>query len=285
MPVREALLGFHVSIAGSIDLAVDRALQADCTAFQLFTRNPRSWKYKALDEEEARTFAEKRAKAGFKKVVVHMPYLPNLASPDRSVARKSRASLSAEVERCGRLGVDYIVAHVGTHMGKGSMVGVRNVAEACNEALEANENSVMVLLENTAGQKNAVGASFEEIRMMLDGVRKSERVGVCMDTCHLFAAGFDISVPSGVEETLALFGETVGMDRLKVVHLNDSKGPLGGNLDRHDHIGMGRIGESGFRALLHYPGITRLPMLMETPQDDRRSDADEIAYVRALIAG
>jgi deoxyribonuclease-4 len=282
--VREALVGFHVSIAGSIDLAVDRALQADCTAFQLFTRNPRSWKYKALDEQEVRTFAEKRAKAGFKKVVAHMPYLPNLASSDRSVVRKSRASLSAEVERCGRLGVDYIVAHVGTHMGKGSLVGVRNVAEACNEALEANENSVMVLLENTAGQKNAVGASFEEIRMMLDGVRKSERVGVCMDTCHLFAAGFDISVPSGVEETLALFGETVGLDRLKVVHLNDSKGPLGGNLDRHDHIGMGRIGESGFRALLHHSGITRLPMLMETPQDDRRSDADEIAYVRALIA-
>jgi len=214
-----------------------------------------------------------------------MPYLPNLASSVTPVVKKSRASLAAEVDRCGRLGVDYVVAHIGSHMGKGSMVGVRNVAEACNEALDANPNTTSLLIENMAGQKNCVGARFEELRMILDGVRQSERMGVCLDTCHAFAAGFDLSTPAGVEETLGLFDATVGLDRIKVVHLNDSKGPRGSNLDRHDHIGMGRIGEKGFRALLRHQSIARLPLLMETPQDERRTDADELAYVRALIAG
>jgi deoxyribonuclease-4 len=285
LPVREPLIGFHVSISGSIDMAVDRALEAKCTAFQLFTRNPRRWDYKPLGEEEVRTFAEKRARAGFKRVVAHMPYLPNLASPADGIIKKSRASLSAEVDRCGRLGVDYVVAHIGSHMGKGSMVGVRNVVEACNEALDANPNSTSVLIENTAGQKNSVGARFEELRMILDGVTQSERAGVCFDTCHAFAAGFDLSTPEGVDEMLGIFDDTVGLKNLKVVHLNDSKGFRGSNLDRHDHIGMGRIGERGFRAFLSQPAITRLPLLMETPQDDRRSDEDELAYVRALIAG
>jgi deoxyribonuclease IV len=281
--LREPLIGFHVSIAGSIDMAVDRALEANCTAFQLFTRNPRGWKFRPLGDEETRAFADKRSRAGFKRVVVHMPYLPNLASPVKSVIKQSRASLTAEVGRCGELGVDYVVAHIGSHMGKGSLVGVKNVIEACNEALDANPNSTSVLIENTAGQKNSVGARFEELRMILDGVSQTERIGVCLDTCHVFAAGFDISTPAGVDGMLALFDSAVGLGRLKVIHLNDSKGVLGSNLDRHEHIGMGRIGERGFRALLGHDRIAQLPLLMETPQDERRSEVEELAYVRALI--
>ncbi|MDA4112578.1 MAG: deoxyribonuclease IV [Thaumarchaeota archaeon] len=283
--MREPLIGFHVSIAGSIDMAVDRALEADCTAFQLFTRNPRGWKFNPLRDEEIRAFNDKRSRAGFKRVVVHMPYLPNLASPIASVIKQSRASLTAEVGRCGALGVDYVVAHIGSHMGKGSLVGVRNVIDACNEALDSNPNSTSILIENTAGQKNSVGARFEELRMILDGVNQAGRIGVCLDTCHAFAAGFDISTPTGVDEMLALFESNVGLRRLKVVHLNDSKGVLGSNLDRHEHIGMGRIGEKGFRALLRHDRIAQLPLLMETPQDERRSDAEELVYVRALITG
>ena len=285
MYLREPLIGFHVSIAGSIDMAVDRALEANCTAFQLFTRNPRGWKFRPLGDEETRAFADKRSRAGFKRVVVHMPYLPNLASPVKSVIKQSRASLTAEVGRCGELGVDYVVAHIGSHMGKGSLVGVKNVIDACNEALDANPNSTSVLIENTAGQKNSVGARFEELRMILDGVSQTERIGVCLDTCHVFAAGFDISTPAGVEGMLGLFDSAVGLGRLKVVHLNDSKGLLGSNLDRHEHIGMGRIGEKGFRALLGHDRIAQLPLLMETPQDERRTDAEELSYVRALIRG
>jgi deoxyribonuclease-4 len=274
-----------MSIKGSIDLAVDRALEAGCTAFQLFTRNPRSWRYGPLREEETLAFVEKRKRSGLRRVVVHMPYLPNLASADRGVAKKSRDSLADELDRSGRLGVDYVVAHIGSHMGKGSMVGVRSVIDACNHALDANPNQTVLLLENTAGQKNSVGARFEELRMILDGVRQQKRIGICLDTCHTYASGFDISTPLGVSEMLELFNLTIGLQRLKVVHLNDSKGPLGANLDRHEHIGMGRIGEKGFRALLSHHVITKLPLLMETPQDERRTDADEIAFVRSLISG
>ena len=157
MSVREPLIGFHVSIAGSIDLAVDRALQANCTAFQLFTRNPRSWKYSPLGDEEARAFAEKRTRAGFKRVVVHMPYLPNLASPEKSVIKKSRESLTAEVDRCGKLGVDYLVAHIGSHIGE----GLARRGEARRRGLQRGagrqQNPISILLENTAGQKNSVG--------------------------------------------------------------------------------------------------------------------------------
>ena len=276
-------LGFHVSISGSLDLSVDRALEAGCTTFQIFTRNPRGWNFKPLDESETAAFVEKRKKAGFKTVVVHMPYLPNLAASEKLYVKKSRASLREEVSRCGKLGVEYLVAHIGSHMGKGSMVGVRNVADACNEALDANPNATTILIENMAGQKNCVGARFEELRLILDGVNQKDRVGVCFDTCHAFAAGFDLSTRDGVEGTLELFDSTVGLSNMKVVHLNDSKGPLGGNLDRHDHVGMGRIGEAGFKAFLHYGKVSSLPLLMEVPQDERRSDADELAFVRRLV--
>lgn len=266
-----------------MDQSVDRALELGCTTFQIFTRNPRGWNYKALDDSEAAAFCEKRKKAGFKNVVVHMPYLPNLASSDKLYQKKSRASLREEVSRCGKLGVNYVVAHIGSHMGKGAMVGIRNVSDACNEALDSNPNDVTLLVENMAGQKNCVGARFEELRMILDGVTQRDRIGVCFDTCHAFAAGFDLSTKEGVERAMALFESTVGLKRLKVVHLNDSKGPLGGNLDRHEHVGMGRIGPEGFRSLLHHDHISELPLLMEVPQDEKRSDADEIAYLRRLI--
>jgi deoxyribonuclease-4 len=281
--MKEPQLGFHISISGSIDLSVDRALEVGCTTFQIFTRNPLGWNFKPLDESEAALFAEKRKKAGFKRVVVHMPYLPNLATSEKLYVKKSRASLREEVSRCGKLGVDYVVAHIGSHMGKGSAIGVRNVAEACNEALDANPNDTTILIENMAGQKNCVGARFEELRSILDGVNQKERVGVCFDTCHAFAAGFDLSTKKGVESTLELFDSVVGLKNLKLVHLNDSKGPLGGNLDRHDHVGMGKIGVAGFRAFVHYEHISSLPMLMEVPHDERRSDADELALVRRLI--
>jgi deoxyribonuclease-4 len=266
-----------------MDQSVDRALELGCTTFQIFTRNPRGWNYSALDDAEAAAFSEKRKKSGFRNVVVHMPYLPNLSASDKLYQKKSRASLREEVSRCGKLGVDYVVAHIGSHMGKGTMVGIKNVSEACNEALDANPNGVTLLVENMAGQKNCVGARFEELRMILDGVTQKDRIGVCFDTCHAYAAGFDLSSREGVGRTMELFDSTVGLKNLKVVHLNDSKGMLGGNLDRHEHVGMGRIGPEGLKAFLHHDHISKLPLLMEVPQDEKRTDADEIAYVRRLI--
>ena len=277
------LLGFHVSISGGIDQSVDRALVIGCTTFQIFTRNPRGWAFKPLDEEEAGLFREKRRKAGYRMVVAHMPYLPNLATSVRAYQKKSRASLREEVARCSTLGIDYLVAHIGSHMGKGTMQGVRNVVEACNEALDASPGTTTLLIETMAGQKNSVGSRFEELRLILDGVKDSRRMGVCVDTCHVFASGFDLSNAPAVERTMGLFADIVGKERLRVVHLNDSKGSLGSGLDRHEHIGMGHIGEKGFRAFLRYDGIARLPILMETPVDARRKDEENMRLVRRLL--
>ncbi|TLY11004.1 MAG: deoxyribonuclease IV [Thaumarchaeota archaeon] len=281
---KELLIGFHVSIKDSLSSAFDGATELGCTTFQIFTRNPRGWKFRPLDEEEVSSFLERRRQTSFKYVVAHMPYLPNLATPVKALMRKSRSSLGEEVKRCDSLGIDYLVAHIGSHMGKGTMVGVRNVAEACDEALEESTGKTVLLLENMAGQKNCVGARFEELSLILDLVKKRKRVGVCLDTCHLLAAGFDMTSKEAVERTMSLFDELVGLKEIRVVHLNDSKGPLGGALDRHEHIGLGQIGREGFRAFLHHDSVTDLPLLMETPVDDRRRDAQNLQTVKRLAA-
>jgi deoxyribonuclease-4 len=278
------LLGFHVSISGSIDLAVDRSLEMGCTTFQIFTRNPRGWAFKPLEDEQARLFREKRRKAGFERVVAHMPYLPNLAASIKPYQKKSRASLKAEVARCSLLEIDYLVAHIGSHMGRGTMEGVRNVIGACNEALEANPGRTVLLIETMAGQNHSVGSRFEELRLILDGVKESDRIGVCFDTCHVFAAGFDLSSKPAVERTMGLFGDIVGKERLKVVHLNDSVGPLGSGLDRHEYVGKGQIGERGFRAFLRYGDVARLPIVMEVPVEDKTEYEENLKLARRLIA-
>ena len=278
------MVGFHVSISGTIDLSVDRALEMGCTTFQIFTRNPRQWAYKPLVEEQVALFVGKRKKAGFAKVVAHMPYLPNLAAEIKTYQKLSRASLDAEVLRCDELGIDYLVAHIGSHMGGGTMAGVRNVVAACNEALEASSGKTVLLVETMAGQSNSVGSRFEELRMILDGVKDSERMGVCLDTCHVFAAGFDLSSKPAVEMTMGLFDDIVGKDRLKVVHLNDSMGAMGSRLDRHEYVGMGKIGEKGFRAFLRYGNVPKLPVIMEVPVDEKTQYEENLKRARRLAA-
>jgi deoxyribonuclease IV len=277
------MVGLHVSIAGSLDLAFDRAKEVGANTFQIFSRNPNQWKFNPIPEETAALFREKRRESEFGKVVDHMPYLPNLASPLKSTMRISRYSLAEEVKRCDQLGIEYLVVHLGSHLGKGTAAGVANVAGACDEALAGSRGKSMILLENMAGQKNCVGARFEEIRGILDRAKEEKRVGVCLDSCHLFAAGFDLSNEEGVDRTMGLFDEIVGYDRLKVLHLNDSKGPLGSRLDRHENIGEGKIGRKGMRALLHYKGITERPVVMETPYEDVRGMKESVKVARALL--
>ena len=277
------MVGLHISGAGSIDMAFDRALELGATTFQVFTRNPNQWKFKPLDESAAAAFREKRKVSGFGRVVDHMPYLPNLASPEKATKKISRYTLDEELKRCDALGIDYLVIHLGSHLGKGSAVGIANIAEACNEAIGQSGGESTILLENMAGQKNCVGARFEELRGILDKVTVDRRVGVCLDSCHLYAAGFDLVGEEAVTNTLGLFSQIVGMDRLKVIHLNDSKGVLGSRLDRHENIGKGKIGRRGIRALLHYPGISERPLIMETPHADIRAMKQSIRLVRTLL--
>ena len=277
------MVGLHVSIAGSPDLAFDRAQELGATTFQIFTRNPNQWRFKPLAEETVALFREKRTKSGFRRIVDHMPYLPNLASPERSTMKISRYTLDEETKRCDSLGVDYLVVHLGSHLGKGTAVGMRNIAEACNEAIAGSGGDTIILLENMAGQKNCVGARFEEIRGILDKVKAPSRVGVCLDSCHAYAAGFDFRNEEAVSVTMGLFDEIIGFDRLRVVHLNDSKGPLGSRLDRHENIGGGKIGRKGMKAFLRYPGVSERPLIMETPYEDIRTMAKSIKLVRTLM--
>ena len=276
-------LGFHVSIEGGIDKAVDRALELRCDTFQIFTRNPRSWAYRALREGEAEAFREKRGMAGIDPVFGHMPYILNLASPSEEIYRRSVGSLSAELGRCSALGVPMLVTHVGSHMGSGLEKGIERVVGALNLTLEGDSSEVSILLENEPGSRNSVGSRFEEIRAILDGVDRRERVAVCLDTCHAFAAGFDLRTREGLGTMLELFKTDVGFDRLKLVHLNDSIGGLGTGVDHHEHIGLGEIGLKGFRLILR-SRLAEAPMIMETPVDERRPDEENMRIARELAS-
>lgn len=277
------MVGLHVSAAGSPAFAFDRAKEIGANTFQIFTRNPNQWKLKPIPDEAVSAFKEKRTESGFRRIVDHMPYLPNLASPEKSTMKISRFTLDEELKRCDALGIDYLVVHLGSHLGRGSAVGIGNIATACNQALAAGGGPAAILLENMAGQKNCVGARFEEIRAILDKVSDEKRVGVCLDTCHAYAAGFDLTNEEAVGTTMGLFGEIVGFDRLKVIHLNDSKGLLGSHLDRHENIGEGKIGRRGMKAFLRYPGIDQRPIIMETPYEDYRTMDKSVRLVRSLM--
>ena len=279
------LLGAHVSIAGSIDKAVDRAKQMECTTFQIFTRNPRGWKFSPLNQEDVDAFIKKLEIYGFNVSVAHMPYLPNISSPFDDGYKNSVDTLIAELLRCGQLNVDYLVTHLGSHLGKGLGIGIKRAADACNQALSSVDNDVMLLLENTAGMKNSVGSEFNHIKCIIDQIEQRDRVGVCFDTCHAFAAGYNLNNRKAVNETLKLFDKIVNLSKLRVVHINDSKGRLNSHLDRHEHIGMGFIGEEGFKAILTHSVIRELPLILETPIDSRRDSLGNLKKVRELIKG
>jgi len=276
--------GVHVSIAGSIDQAVDRARERNCDTFQIFTRNPRGWKLKKLIPEEATQFRDKLKASAITPAVAHMPYLPNLSCPKKGLYKKSLRALIVELERCDVLGIPYLVAHLGSHLGKGRAIGLERLVEAIDTAFNASKGKTMLLLENTAGTRNSMGSSFEDIQEIIDRVKEKSRVAVCFDTCHAFGAGYDLRDAASVESTVAELKRTVGLESPKVVHANDSKGELGSGRDRHEHIGMGHIGEEGFRAILHNDVFRRLPLILETPIDERATDVINLRKLRELAA-
>jgi deoxyribonuclease-4 len=275
-------VGVHVSIAGSIGKAVERAVVLGCDTFQIFSRNPRGWASKDLSLADAAVFIENLRHSGLSPAVDHMPYLPNLATPNDDLYRKSVSTLQAELVRCGVLELPYLVTHLGHHQGAGAAKGRKRIADAINAAFSAIDNRVMILLENTAGERNSLGSTFSDIRGVLDRINDKERVGICLDTCHAFAAGYDFRTGEAIAQTLGEFDSLLGFQRLKLIHLNDSVGKLGSGLDRHEHIGLGHIGEDGFREFLHHPVVRNLPLICETPEDDRRKDGGNLQKVREL---
>lgn len=270
-----------MSIFGSVDKAVDRAVEIGCNTLQIFTRNPRGWRGRDLREDEVNLFIAKVMSNNIEPVFAHMPYLPNLASPKSEVHSKSVETLIAEIRRCRVLKIPYLVTHLGSHLGFGSKIGLENVVRAIDNALSAAGEEVMLLLENTAGTRNSVGGSFKDLQYIIERSAYSDKIGVCFDTCHAFAAGYDLRKEKDVENMIEVINETVGFSRLKLIHLNDSRGGLKSRIDRHEHIGLGKIGEEGFRNILRSE-FARLPLILETPVDGRRSDLENLIKVKEL---
>ena len=276
-------IGCHVSISGSIDKAVDNAIERECTAFQIFTRSPRSWHAKKLDDADVKTYKKKldNSKIDRFATVAHMPYLPNLATPNPDAYSKSVNTFQKEVERCSQLGIPYLVTHLGSHLGTGEENGIKRLVKALEKAAEV-KNDVMILLENTAGQKNSVGSDFKQLAEIFFQLKPAKRFGICFDTCHTFAAGYNLRTKVAVKETLHKFDEAVGFEYLKILHLNDSKGKLRSQVDRHYHIGLGGIGKEGLGEVVKFMNNKKIPIILETPIDDIRDDFENIRIAKEL---
>lgn len=282
------LLGAHESVSGGLHLAFARIGSVGGEALQIFTRNQRQWRSPPLTREEIDLFRAHWQDHPGMPVAAHASYLINLGSGEPEQADKSVQSFAAELERCDLLGIPAVVIHPGSHGGDGVEAGLARVAGNLDKAFAAagRKSSVRVLLETTAGQGTGLGASFAELAWIIANSKSADRLGVCLDTCHIFAAGYDLRTPAAYDATMAEFDRTVGLARLGFVHLNDSKKEVGCRVDRHEHIGKGRIGLEGFRLLLNDPRFADLPMTLETPKgDDLAEDRDNLHILRSLLTG
>jgi len=278
------LAGAHMSIAGGIHHAFGHGMRAGCRALQIFLKSSNQWKGKALTDEDRRLYAEAQKVSGIGPVVAHNSYLINLASPDPSLRQKSLAAFVEEMQRANFLGVPCLILHPGSHMGAGQEAGIAKVAEALNCALDRVPPPVRILLENTAGQGNCLGHRCEELAAILDKVRDAARAGICLDTCHAFAAGYDIRTEEGYRKTMREFDRLIGLERISVFHVNDCKRELGSRVDRHTHIGQGCIGLEAFRCLVNDRRFAKIPKILETPKGpDLKEDMMNLATLRSLV--
>ncbi len=280
------LLGAHMSIAGGLHKAFDRISRVRGEALQIFSKNQRQWRVPELTDAEIKDFLAAWKQWGKGPVAAHNSYLINLANPDKNKANRAVTAFADEIVRAKRLSIPYLVMHPGSHVGAGIDAGLEhltiNLDRAFDQAKEA--QTVMVLLETTAGQGTGIGANFEELAYVLAHSQFSKRLGVCLDTCHVFAAGYDIRTRAGYEKTFAAFDKIIGIERLKFFHINDSKKELGSRVDRHEHIGKGEIGLEGFRLLLNDPRFVNHPMVLETPKEkDLKEDIENIKLLKSLM--
>lgn len=280
----ELLVGTHVSIAGGVARSIERADRLDCLAMQIFVKNCNRWEAPELTAQEVDSFRSARSASPLKRCVAHDSYLINLASPDQSLWDRSREALQEELRRCELLGLEYLVVHPGAHVGSGETAGIRRIARALDFIHEeGGEFSVRIALETTAGQGTSIGHRFEHLRDIMAQTYKPDKVLVCLDTCHIFAAGYDIRCGEGYSKTFEQFETTIGLDKLKLIHVNDSKRELGSRVDRHEHIGTGQIGNEGFRMIMRDSRFLDIPKILETPKgSDDSNDLENLAMLRSL---
>jgi deoxyribonuclease-4 len=280
------LLGAHMSIAGGLHLAFARLREVKGKALQIFLRNERRWQTPPLAPDAVASFRRSHEESGNLPVAAHDSYLINLAAPDPTVRDRSINAFAEELRRGETLGISFLITHPGSHLGQGVEAGLERFVQAMDLAVTASStSSIAVLIETTAGQGTNLGSTFEEIAFILGRSRYGHRLGVCLDTCHCFAAGYDLRSPETYEETMGRLDEVIGLERLKYFHLNDSKGDLGSRLDRHEHIGKGKIGVAGFRILLEDARFREHPMVLETPKGkDLKEDKKNLKVLRSLMS-
>ena len=281
----KVLLGAHQSIAGGVERALQRGLEVGCDTVQIFVKSPNRWVSKPLEDKSIIAFNEAVDKTGIWPVFAHSLYLINLATPDDALWEKSLAALVDDLERCERLGLPGLVIHPGSHRGSGEEAGLARIASALDEVhARLPGYGVQVWLETTAGQGDHLGYSFAQLRAMIDGVRHPERLGICFDTAHAFAAGYELRTREGYEATWEAFDAALGLERLQAIHLNDSKKDLGSRVDRHEHIGQGLLGLEPFRFLVNDSRFRGVPMTLETEKGpDLAEDKENLQVLRDLI--
>lgn len=275
--------GFHISIAGGFPKILKRAEIRGCETIQFFSRNPRGWKYDPLDQNDVKAFREAIQASTLFPIFLHLPYLPNIASKKSKFYSRSIDSIVTDLGRAEQLAVPYLIIHIGHRMDASEEEAIESVSGAINQVFDGVRNSIILLLENTAGQGSEIGYEFSQIKKIIEGIDAKERIGICLDVAHAYEAGYDLSNREGIDRTLESFDQMIGLKRLHLLHLNDSKTPLGSRKDRHWHIGEGYIGLEGFRYLINHPQLKHLPGIMETPRNDTVEDLKNMKVIRSLV--
>ena len=273
-------LGFHISIAGGFKNVAERAKARGCETVQLFSRNPRSWKYQPLDEKDIDLFQQDLKREGITPIFVHMPYLPNLASSKSDLFKLSVDSLIEDLKRSEKVGAQFLIMHIGS--AETEEKGLKLMVNGINKAFSEVESKIVLLLENTSGSGNELGEKFEQLREILDQIEDKKRIGVVFDTAHAFEAGYDLRTEDSVAKTVEEFERVIGLRKLYLIHLNDSRTKLGSHSDRHWHIGQGEIGK-GMGFILNHPSLQDKPFIMETPRTDLKEDLMNMEMVRNLL--
>ena len=276
-------IGFHVSISGGFAKSVERAFELGCTCMQIFSRNPRGWTVKSLEKSDVAEFKKLREKRDIAPVFVHTNYLINLASIRPDLYEKSIEQFVVDLERTEALGAEYLVTHLGSASSKDPAWMTGRVSDALNLAMKLHKPRATILLENTAGEAGDVGYTFAQVSEVIAGLDDASRIGICYDTCHGFAAGYDIRTRKGVDSVAREIDSTVGLDRLQGMHLNDCLKDFNSHVDRHWHIGEGKIGLDGFRILLKHPAFKDIPKIMETPKETEEDDTRNMKIVKSLV--
>ena len=277
------LLGGHMSISGGMYKAILRGEEIDCTAIQVFTKSNRQWGGKVLTKEDINLFKETWKNSSIKSIIAHSTYLINIGSPNKETYKKSIVALGNELQRCLKLGIPYLVLHPGSHLKAGEETCIKQIAAGLDEVLERNPGEIKILLETMAGQGTGIGHTFEQIAAILGHAKQKNRLGVCFDTCHVFAAGYDFRTKKGYEEVIISFDNIIGLNKLKAMHINDSMRDLATRVDRHEDIGEGKIGIELFRYLFNDERFFDIPKVLETPEGTLENYAMNIGVIKKLL--